>query len=169
MFARIPSTGSSIAPALTLPVAMPFVAVLFVAVLFVAGLAGNASAQDAPGSVNFDVQVIHAVGAAGAPDPALGKLQKYLQKSFSRYKSFKQLDKLSGSATSKAAATFKLPDGKTLTLSYAGVARGFVKVHLELDTLKTTLDIKDGGLFFQAGRVFKGGILVLAITARTRG
>ncbi len=57
--------------------------------------------------------------------------------------------------------------GKTLTLEFRGLAKGFVKVHLELDGLKTTVDVRDGGLFFQAGRVYKGGILVLAIGAKT--
>ncbi len=137
------------------------------AATLVALLASGASAADTPGSATFGVQVIHATPTAGAADPALASLQKYLEKSFARYKSFKQVDKLTGSAKTHATAAFKLPDGKVLKLTYDSVTRGFVKVHLELDTLKTTLDIKDGGLFFQAGRVYQGGILVLAISAQT--
>ena len=66
-----------------------------------------------------------------------------------------------------AKTSTTLPDGKTLTLAFKGQSKGFVKVYVEIDGLKTTVDVRDGGLFFQAGRVFKAGILVLAIGAET--
>ena len=59
----------------------------------------------------------------------------------------------------------KLPDGKTATFVFNGLDGGFIKVQFELDGFKTQLRVRDGGLFFQAGRVYKGGILVLAVEA----
>jgi hypothetical protein len=113
------------------------------------------------------VTVIHAHNARAGVDPKLASLTDYLSKSFTRYKGFEHLGVHTTTLAVKDKKSSKLPDGKTLTLEFRGLAKGFVKVHLELDGLKTTVDVRDGGLFFQAGRVYKGGILVLAIGART--
>jgi len=113
------------------------------------------------------VTVIHAHNARAGVDPKLGPLSEYLSKSFTRYKGFDHLGVHTTTLAMNGRKSSKLPDGKTLTLEFRGLAKGFVKVHLELDGLKTTVDVRDGGLFFQAGRVYKGGILVLAIGAQT--
>lgn len=113
------------------------------------------------------VTVIHAHNAREGADPKLAGLTSYLSKSFTRYKGFDQLGTHKSTLAEKGKKSIKLPDGKTLTLEFRGVAKGFVKVYMALDGLKTTVDVRDGGLFFQAGRVYKGGILVLAIGAKT--
>jgi len=128
----------------------------------------SAAAETAsPSMAHFDVQVIHARRAEGPDDPALKSLSQYLSKSFKRYKSFKRVDQLTLVSSRGTAATGKLPDKKVLGLTYVGTEKGFVKVALELDGLKTTVRVRDGGLFFQAGRLYKDGILVLAIEAKT--
>ncbi|MCB9727662.1 MAG: hypothetical protein H6746_04145 [Deltaproteobacteria bacterium] len=132
------------------------------------GLSAPARA-DGGGTATFDVTVIQASKSDGAADPALGKLLAYLQKSFSGYKSFKRLDARTLTVAQDGSATMPLPGGKQLELSYLGAAKGFVRVHLTVDGLKTTVNVKDGGLFFQAGRVLDGGIMVLAIGAQTGG
>ena len=126
-------------------------------------------AQDkgAPPMAHFDVQVIHASRAEVPADPALKPLTEYLTKSFKRYKSFKRVDQFTLVSSKGAAARGKLPDRKTLSLTYLETEKGFVKVALELDGLKTTVRVRNGGLFFQAGRLYKDGILVLAIQANT--
>jgi hypothetical protein len=99
-------------------------------------------------------------------DPKLEALTEYLTQSFSRYKAFDQLAAHVATVPAKGAMKKKLPDGKLLSLEFRGVEKGFVKIHLELDGLKTTVDVRNGGLFFQAGRVYQAGILVLAIRVR---
>ncbi len=127
-----------------------------------------ARTPDAAGlQATFNVTVVHAHNAKPGVDPKLTPLTEYLTKSFSRYKTFDQVGTHKGSVTVDGKTSTTLPDGKALTLVFRGVEKGFVKVYLELDGLKTTIDVRDGGLFFQAGRVYKGGILVLAIGAKT--
>jgi hypothetical protein len=126
-----------------------------------------ASAKQSP-DVVFGVTVIHATRTENGMDPALKPLETYLRNAFKQYRQFKRLQHRDLKVTKGHHGALKLPDGKTLSLKYLDLKKGFVKVHLSLDSLDTTLDIKDGGLFFQAGRVFKGGIIVLAISARTK-
>jgi hypothetical protein len=140
------------------------------AALVIGGLGasfGTPARADGGGTATFDVTVIQASKAEGASDPALGKLQTYLQKSFAGYKSFKRLDSRSLAVAQDATGKMPLPGGKELELSYLGTSKGFVRVHLTVDGLKTTVNVKDGGLFFQAGRVLEGGIMVLAIGAQS--
>ncbi|MEC9072090.1 MAG: hypothetical protein VX938_06915 [Myxococcota bacterium] len=138
----------------------------FVSLTLICGTAA-AEDKDSPSMAHFDVQVIHASRAEGPADPALKPLSQYLTKSFKRYKSFKRLDQITLVSSRGTAAKGKLPDKKTLSLKYVESEKGFVKVALELDGLKTTVRVRDGGLFFQAGRLYKDGILVLAIEAKT--
>ena len=129
----------------------------------------TASPRLSGAEATLEVTVVHATKGEASIDPKLKDLASYLKSSLGDYNAFAQ--KGSHRATVKVGATtsVSLPDTTTLTLSYRGVAKGFVKVYLELDGLKTTVDVRDGGLFFQAGRRHKGGILVLAIKARTGG
>ena len=117
----------------------------------------------------FAVTVIHASRSEGGIDKALADLQKYLTKSFTGYSSFRRLDHRFVEVALGAAGALTLPDTKTLSLKFIEAKKGFIKVHLSLDGLETTINVKDGGLFFQAGRVFKDGILVLAIRGQTQG
>ncbi len=140
------------------------------AALIIGGLGvsvGTPARAGGGGTATFDVTVIQASKSEGASDPALGKLQAYLQKSFAGYKSFKRLDSRALAVAQDATGKMPLPGGKELELSYLGTSKGFVRVHLTVDGLKTTVNVKDGGLFFQAGRVLEGGIMVLAIGAQS--
>ena len=133
-------------------------------------LAAQGDGREAPqkgDKATLTVTVVHAHNAKAGVDPKLQPLSEYLLKSFSRYKGFNQVGAHSATISTAGKTSTKLPDGKTLTLAFKGVSKGFVKVYLELDGLKTTVDVRDGGIFFQAGRVYKGGILVLAIGAKT--
>lgn len=140
--------------------------VAFVLLLGVALLTAGPAKAAPPGNATFTVTVIHAHNAKAGIEPALGGLAKYLVQSFSDYKGFDKVDAHTATVAVKGSTSMALPDGKTLTLGFRGMHKGFVKIHLELDGLKTTVDVRNGGLFFQAGRVYKGGILVLAIKAQ---
>lgn len=128
---------------------------------------GQARSEGALESAKLTVTVVHAHKAKAGVDPKLKTLAPYLKKSFTPYTGFAHLGAHEATVRRDGTKVFQLPDGKALTLSFKGVRKGFIKVYLELDGLKTTVDVRDGGLFFQAGRVYKGGILVLAIGAKT--
>lgn len=120
-------------------------------------------------AVRCEVQVIHATaGADPTPyvDPALKSIATYLQKSFgARYSSFRQLDHASLSLELTQRATLMLPDERELALTFKGVSDGFIRLFMELPHLRTTVKVRDAGLFFQAGQSYQGGMLVLAVRA----
>lgn len=126
----------------------------------------------ASAEVRAEVRVIHATGGAGAKpqiDPALKPIAGYLTKSFgARYAVFSQLDLKSLTIDLKQRGTVELPNETTLALTFKGVTDGFVRLFMELPHLKTTVKIRDGGLFFQAGQSYKGGMLILAIRIHLR-
>lgn len=126
------------------------------------------AADDAP-SVEFTVTVIHASNEGRSVDPALARFEKYFSRSFNRYSRFDQLKVERAAVPSGADKGFTLADGTRLTLTYEELRNGFVRVGLKLGSLTTTINVRDGGLFFQAGRAYDGGILVLAIEVRSAG
>lgn len=140
---------------------------LLVAVVCLAAAPAVASA-----AVRAEVRVIHATGGAGAGDyvdPALKPIAGYLAKSFgARYTSFRQLDIETLTLELQQRGTVELPGDRTLALTFKGVKDEFVRLFMELPHLKTTVKVRDGGLFFQAGQSFQGGMLILAIRVHLR-
>jgi hypothetical protein len=145
---------------------LPWLLCLVVALLLVS----EVRPLHAEGSaVMSHVRVIHATpGERGAPvmDPALQPIASYLSRSFgARYASFRELDQRALRLARGERTGFTLPDGRDLGLTYRGDERDFILLFMELPHLKTTVKVRNGGLFFQAGQPFEGGILILAIHA----
>ena len=119
-----------------------------------------------PARANFDVTVIEAKKEAGEVDRKLDHLKDVLDRSFKGYKSFRQVNRAQFTVSEGKPHTMALSGAQKLNLALlAGGAKGFVKVRLETGDLKTTIDVKDGGLFFQAVRGPSGAALVIAIQA----
>ena len=132
------------------------------AMLFAPGVAWGA----APPSASFDVTVVDAKKTPGEPDPKLEHLQEVLERSFKGYESFRQVNRSKFTVVQGKSHTTPLVGSQKLKLSLdPGGAKGFLKVRLASGDLKTTVDVKDGGLFFQAVRGPKGAALVIAIRA----
>jgi hypothetical protein len=125
---------------------------------------GIAAAAD---GIEVSVTVVHARPADGGVAPELAKLEKYLLKSFPNYKSFTRLSTRNDRLAVGAEARFSLPNGTELAFRNDGWKDGFAQLHLEVGGLKTTVNVKDGGLFFQAGRAFDGGMIVLAFDVKS--
>lgn len=138
-----------------------------VAVVCLAAAPGAVSA-----AVRAEVRVIHATGGADAGayvDPALKPIAAYLTKSFgARYTSFRQLAIETLTLELQQRGTVALPGDRTLALTFKGVKDEFVRLFMELPHLKTTVKVRDGGLFFQAGQSYQGGMLILAIRVHLR-
>lgn len=134
---------------------------LVVAVTVVA-VASPAVAQDA---VSLEVRSILATVDGDEFDPRLDPLRGRLERGFSDYSSFRQLDLQSQTVERGQEASFDLPTDDTLLLTYNGRADEFVKLGLVLESrLSTTLRATPGSTFFQAGLRHEDGMLILAIT-----
>jgi len=130
-------------------------------VLTLALLCGGPALAQGP-DAKVRVTVIHATKDGTSVAPDLGDLAKYLVKSFAPYTAFKTLDRQQVTLAAGASSKLALPNGSELIYRNDGRANGFVALHLEVGGLKTTVNVKDGGTFFQAGRSYEGGMIVLA-------
>jgi hypothetical protein len=137
------------------------------ALLLAAVVCLGAAPRPAQATVRAEVIVIHATGGPGAGpsiDPALTALADYLTRSFgARYSSFRQLDRQTLALDVQERGTLELPGDRELALTFKGVKDDFIRLFMELPHLKTTVKVRDGGLFFQAGTSYQGGMLILAI------
>jgi len=133
--------------------------------LFLVGLPAPSLAKE----VKFRVRVLLATKQGNRIDPQIGpNLKTYLKKSFGvRYTSFRLLDNRVLRVKLGKTGEVSLPDQSVLKLKYRELQGDFVKLTMEMRDLRTTIRIRDGGLFFQAGHRYRNGMLILAISART--
>ncbi len=124
---------------------------------------GHAAAPE----VKFRVRVLLASKQGDHIDPQIGpRVREYLKKSFgARYTSFRQLDNRVMKVQLDQVGEMPLPDQSSLSLKFREIQGDFVRLTMEVKDLRTTIRIRDGGLFFQAGHRYKNGILILAISA----
>ena len=122
------------------------------------------TANQKASKVRCDITVIHATKGKAGVDPALKPLASYLTNSFgSRYQSFKEIGRTALTLAPNERAVHKLPNDTELSLTYLGADETLLRLLMEVSGLKTTVKVHDGGLFFQAGRSYKEGMLVVAI------
>lgn len=117
----------------------------------------------------FKVRVLLASKQGERIDPQIPDgISKYLKKTFGvRYSAFQLLDSRVLKVKLEQTGEVTLPDQSVLKLRFRGVPGDFIKLTMEVEDLRTTIRIKNGGLFFQAGHKYGNGILILAIGAQT--
>ncbi len=144
---------------------MRFLLVPLLASLFFAPAGVAAQSQTA----KFKVKVLLASKQGDRVDPQIPKsVRKYLKKSFgARYSSFRLLDSRVLKVGLGHTEEMALPDQSILKLKFRGLPGEFIKLTMEIEDLRTTIRIKNGGMFFQAGHRYKNGMLILAISATT--
>jgi hypothetical protein len=128
--------------------------------------AGPLYAQERQEQVACEIHVIHAQKGKPHMDPKLKSMAHYLNNAFARYQSFKLINKDAFQLELQKNNSVKLPNGSELKLTFLGVEKNMLRLTMELSGLKTTVKKRDGALFFQAGRKYKNGMLVVAIRAR---
>ncbi len=101
--------------------------------------------------------------------PALKPLAGKLEKVFPGYDSF-SLEKTHNLALQMGSGdTVSLPNGDMLKITYKGLDKNMLNLLLEIPgKLKTSVSVKDGGTFFQAGLEYEKGILILAISPQAK-
>ena len=137
-----------------------------VAVSFAAAPAQVEVSNDGGERARISVRIIHATRGDAGVDPALERagLGGTLKKTFKDYKTFRLLDTHAAVAEVGKTQTVKLPNGADLSYQFLGTVGGFLEIHLDVGGMKSTVKVKDGGLFFQAGRGYKDGMIILAFS-----
>ena len=146
-------------------------AVLFSASAAVPDLAAaGPQAEQSKGRVDLRVHVIHATDAHTQIDPRLEKLQRYLR--HLRYTGYDLLETKKVPLSARGSQSFSIAGDRKVTVELlskdAKKARLRVKIigRKGQKLLDTTLSVPRNGTFIVAGPKFKGGILVLPLTAR---
>ena len=135
--------------------------------VFITGSLFVLSQPVAAETVTVQVRSIAASTQGTSFDPQLSDLKSNLDKGFANYTNFKQVGSTSFKLGDKASNTTKLASGDDLTMTFHGRAGDFVKLGLAIGSrLNTSLRVKPGSTFFQAGLNYQNGILILAITLR---
>lgn len=113
-------------------------------------------------AAEITLTVIHAKQTPGGVAPELGGLGPQLLKAFPNYKQFQRLAGQVDKLVPDGRAQVTLPNQAVLRYHHGGWKDGFAALELEVNGLKSTVNVKDGRVFFQAGRAFDGGMIVLA-------
>ena len=128
------------------------------------------AAEPAKGKLDLRVHVIHATDAHSKIDPRLEKLQRYLK--HLRYTGYDLLETKKLPLSARGKQTFSVAGDRKVTVELlskdAQKARMRVKIigRKGQKLLDTTLSVPRNGTFIVAGPKYKGGILVLPLTAR---
>jgi len=114
------------------------------------------------------VTVIHAKKGQPYLHDGLKPLWDTLKKTFGdKFTHYNLLSKKQRQVAKYGKVRLKIPDGERFAVIYKGVTpkKGLLRVALEYGDFRTKVRIHDGGLFFQAGKKYRGGVLLVAITA----
>ena len=119
-------------------------------------------------SAALELTVTVILAKKGEPRPIpedLKTLARYLGSSFKGYGDFSLVARHPVNVRGGQPATVQLPNGTTLLMRHDGVRDGYHHLHLEVGGLKTTVHVTPGATFFQAGRAWQDGMIVLAFEA----
>jgi hypothetical protein len=140
---------------------------ILIAASLIMGLSSDPVLNTDSKPVHCDIQVIHATRGDHHMDPKLQPIARYLNRSFgTRFQSFKLMNSSRLVLTKSQTGQESLPNKTTLSLTYLGVERALLRLDMAVGGLKTRVKVHDGGLFFQAGRSYKKGMLIVAIRAK---
>ncbi len=109
-----------------------------------------------------ELDVIHAT-KDGAVDRKLARLDKTLRRAFKGYKGFTRLDGQRVTAAKGVPQRLALLNNIKLEYTFESVGRdGRLSMRVNVGGMSSTVKVRDGGVFFQAGRGHQGGMIVLA-------
>ncbi|MBM4388624.1 MAG: hypothetical protein FJ088_12855, partial [Deltaproteobacteria bacterium] len=115
-----------------------------------------------------EITVIYAQKKSPYLNKNLKPLWKYLSESFGgKFDWFELIETKNMVLKMDEKMEHELPNGDKMAMTFAGVTENkkLLRIHLEIADLQTKVRVKDGALFFQAGRKHKNGIIILAIKA----
>jgi len=119
-------------------------------------------------AVNVQIMVVHAKEGEPYVDPKLSRLEKHLE--FLRYDNFSVLDTQRSPVVSGKATSFSIEGGRKVTINLLEKNEKEVRLRVQMfkegkKLVDTTVRVKRGSTFVVAGPKYKGGMLLLPITA----
>jgi len=118
--------------------------------------------------VSLAITVIEARKGPPFLHEALKPLWELLQKSFGeKFGYYDLVTSAEQTVLSDGRVEVSLPDGERFAAIYGGLTpeKKLIRVSLEYGDFRTKVRIHDGGTFFQAGKRYREGTLVIAIKA----
>jgi len=127
------------------------------------------AARAGAGRIAIEVQVIRASATGKQIDPELKALAQQLTKLFAQYSSYRLLKTATLDLAYGASGTVDIPEGKALTVTPKALTKGKLEVALKMDEPEFSTDVrlKPGARLLVGGPKLEGGVLILAVTART--
>jgi hypothetical protein len=128
----------------------------------------KAKAKSKAPAVNVQIMVVHAKEGEVFVDPKLAKLEKHLE--FLRYDNFSVLDTQRSPVVTGKSTSFAIEGGRKVTVNLLEKNEDEVRLRVQMfkdgkKLVDTTVRVKRGSTFVVAGPKYKGGILLLPITA----
>lgn len=124
---------------------------------------------DADPKASLTVTVIHARKGPPFLHEDLKPMWETLKKTFGdKFGYYDKVEHKVRQVAKLGKTVVKMPDGERFAAIYKGITpnKGLLRIALEYGDFRTKVRIHDGGLFFQAGKKYKGGVLVVAVQAR---
>jgi len=146
-------------PLSRLLIAVPFVAVCV--------LAPSPARADPKAAVT--ITVIHAKKGPPFLHQDLKPMWKTLKGTFGdKFGYYDKVQRETREVAKLGKTGLKMPDDERFSVIYKGVTpqKGLLRIAIEYGDFRTKVRIHDGGLFFQAGKKYDGGILVVAVHVR---
>jgi len=130
--------------------------------------AGSAAAPAGP-SVTVDLGVVLASQEGTTMDPALSSIQDKLRSMFN-YTAYRMLDRQRKSLSVGETEVFPLPGNRSMTVTPSPSRGKKVRLAVEIreggkNLIATTLGLSRGGMVLVGGPSYKGGVLILLISA----
>jgi len=120
--------------------------------------------------VAVGMMVVHATEAHSNVDGRLGNLTRYL--SHMRFTGYELLDSKQVRLGPNGSQTFRIEGGREVSIRLLSRDERRVRMRVQIEAgsggklLDTTLSVNRNGTFIVAGPRYRGGILVLPLTAR---
>lgn len=143
-------------------------------VLVFLGVAGVLSAGPRQASadplVHIRVTVIHAKKSPPFLHDRIKPLWDTLRRTFGdRFASYDLVSFAEREVAKQGRVEVRMPDGGTFAVVYRGVTKDgrFLKMTIVHGDLTSRVRIHDGGLLFQAGKRWQGGVLIVGVSVST--
>lgn len=117
---------------------------------------------------NISITVIHAKKGAPFLHPALESIWETLKKTFGeRYTSYDQISLTESELSVDEEMEVEMPDKEKFKVQYRGITenKGLLRIAITYGDFQSKVRIVSGGLFFQAGKKYKDGTLIIGIRA----
>ena len=136
---------------------------ILITALIIFGLAPMLHAGKTP-KVRITIKAIYASTGPAGIDARLNSIKAYLKEGFGqKYTSFKLIEEQSAQLKRHQAHTMQVDDYGKVSIRYKGISKQFLRFQAKFKDLKINIRLNDGGVFIQAGRKYRKGIIIFVV------